>query len=260
VSSASSQALLSELEKLLNGILYLGELSPRSRDLLVSYGERMSVRLVAAQLNNLGVPSKAFDSWELGLRTTSNFGGAEVLPSSYDYIRETMAAEMKAHRNGSGGGGREEMEGELVAVVTGFIAHDERGRVTTLGRGGSDLTAAVLGAACGLDEIQVWKDVDGMLTADPRVVQTAVPVPSVTFVEASELAYFGAKILHPISMQPAAAYNIPVRIKNSYNPDHPGTVIKDVVTDRGDDHLVTAITTKSDQTLIDSTSLLSIFF
>ena len=92
------QALLSELEKLLNGILYLGELSPRSRDLLVSYGERMSVRLVAAQLNNLGVPSKAFDSWELGLRTTSNFGGAEVLPSSYDYIRETMAAEMKAHR------------------------------------------------------------------------------------------------------------------------------------------------------------------
>jgi aspartate kinase len=221
------------------------------------------------------VPSTAFDSWDLGLRTTAEFGGgAEVLAKSYAAIKAAANEAAIAHAVAStlekeeevtsqrGGVGIVTAAGStaaaagapFVAVVTGFIAHDEYGHVTTLGRGGSDLTAAVLGAACGLDEIQVWKDVDGMLTADPRVVRTAVPVPSVTFAEASELAYFGAKILHPISMQPAAAFNIPVRIKNSYNPTHPGTVIKAVVDDRDQDHLVTAITTKSHQTVIDITS------
>lgn len=247
---ADITALLTELEKLLSGILYLGELSPRSRDLLVSFGERMSVRLLAAQLNAIGIPAKAFDSWDIGLRTTSDFGGAEILPNSYRAIRKAVSAvHDKRTHNADIERGNE--DGLLVPVVTGFIAQDDKGHVTTLGRGGSDLTAAVLGAACGLDEIQVWKDVDGMLTADPRMVPTAVPVSSITFVEASELAYFGAKILHPISMQPAAHYNIPVRIKNSYNPDHPGTVITDTVS-RSEDHLVTAITTKADQTVVDS--------
>lgn len=138
-----------------------------------------------------------------------------------------------------------------MAVVTGFIGHDEQGRITTLGRGGSDLTASTLGAAVPVDEIQVWKDVNGIMTANPKVVEDAIPVPFVTFEEASELAYFGAEILHPISMVPAMRHNIPVRVKNSYNPDHPGTVItatKEAAT------LVTAITSKRNVDLVDIVS------
>lgn len=136
-------------------------------------------------------------------------------------------------------------------MVTGFIGHDDQGRITTLGRGGSDLTASTLGAAVPVDEIQVWKDVNGIMTANPKVVPDAIPVPYVTFEEASELAYFGAEILHPISMVPAMRYNIPVRVKNSYNPDHPGTVItasKEAAT------LVTAITSKRNVDLVDIVS------
>ena len=110
-------------------------------------------------------------------------------------------------------------------MVTGFIGHDLKGRITTLGRGGSDLTATVIGAGAGLDEIQVWKDVDGIMTSDPRLVKAAQPVGSVTYEEAAELAYFGAEVLHPISMQPAIRSQIPVRVKNSYNPAAPGTLI-----------------------------------
>lgn len=259
---AEVDELLAECEKLLSGVSFLGELSPRSKDLLVSFGERLACRLVAATLNLLQVPAKAFDAWDLGLQTTSEFGNAEVLPQCYPEIKTKLQAALasgecsagypdaqRLTETGGGGGGA-----TVVPVVTGFVAHDASGRVTTLGRGGSDLTAAVLGAAAGFAEIQVWKDVDGMLTADPRVVPTAVPVASVTFEEASELAYFGAKILHPISMQPAMAYNIPVRIKNSYNPSHPGTLICDRCTTRSPDRLVTAITIKKGQSLVDVVS------
>lgn len=140
---------------------------------------------------------------------------------------------------------------DRVAVVTGFIGHDAEGRITTLGRGGSDLTATTLGSAVPVDEIQVWKDVDGIMTANPKVVPDAIPVPYVTFEEASELAYFGAEILHPISMVPAMRYNIPVRVKNSYNPDHPGTVI---TATKEAPNLVTAITSKRNVDLVDIVS------
>lgn len=240
------KALLNELEKLLMGVSVLRELTPRTRDLLVSFGERMSVRLVASCLNSMGVPSEYFESWTLGMRTTSDFGNALVDESSYGPLRDKLSS----------------FDPLMVPVITGFIGQDEAGSITTLGRGGSDLTAAVLGAACGLDEIQVWKDVDGMLTADPRIVPKARPVPSVTFEEASELAYFGAKILHPISMLPAMKSNIPVRVKNSYNPSHPGTLISAErcyldtkhAADHDDGTLVTAITSKSNQMVLDVVS------
>mmetsp|Transcript_43342 Transcript_43342/g.85509 ORF Transcript_43342/g.85509 Transcript_43342/m.85509 type:complete len:555 (+) Transcript_43342:78-1742(+) len=248
-------ALLGGLEKVLSGVMCLGELSPRSKDLVVSFGERMSVRLVAAQLNLCGVRAQAFDVWELGLTTNSEFGDAEILSSSYDAIRRKMAKVFETNACSPGYEQCMPLEEErVVPVVTGFLGQDPQGRITTLGRGGSDLTAAVIAAACGFQEIQVWKDVNGMLTADPRVVPTAVPVPSVTFDEASELAYFGAKILHPVSMQPARKYNIPVRIKNSYNPSHPGTLIDHEVFGRCEGCLVTAITTKRQQCLIDVVS------
>ena len=245
--------LLDSCEDLLNGISLLREFTPRIKDRLVSYGERCSVRIVAEQLKLMGIQASAVDSWTIGFRTTSQFGNADILDESYDAIKQHFLREAR-----EGGYGTNAKEGQqIVPVITGFIATDGEGQITTLGRGGSDLTAAVLGAACSLDEIQVWKDVDGMLTADPRVVKNAVPVPSVTFEEASELAYFGAKILHPISMLPAMKFNIPVRIKNSYNPSHPGTLISnDHYRTRGEgqDGLVCAITSKSQQILIDVVS------
>lgn len=203
--------LLNECEDMLNGVRLIQELSPKSLDQLVSYGERCSVRIVAARLNQIGVPAQAFDSWDVGLLTDSNFGDAKLLESSEDAIRNAF---------------QNRIDPDIVAVVTGFIGHDPTGKITTLGRGGSDLTATAIGAACKLDEIQVWKDVDGILSADPRLVENAVPVDDVSYDEASELAYFGAQVLHPIAMQPAMKYDVPVRVKNSYNPSAVGTVIK----------------------------------
>jgi aspartate kinase len=135
---------------------------------------------------------------------------ARILPTSEDAICKAFTR----------------IDPSVVAVVTGFIGHDPKGKITTLGRGGSDLTATALGSALRVDEIQVWKDVDGILTADPRLVKSAIPVADVSYDEASELAYFGAQVLHPIAMQPAMKYNVPVRVKNSYNPNAEGSLIK----------------------------------
>jgi hypothetical protein len=145
----------------------------------------------------------------VGIRTSSEFGNAEISESSYANVRNILG----------------KFDGMIVPVVTGFLGQDEKGRITTLGRGGSDLTATVLGAGVPVDEVQVWKDVDGIMTADPRLVKGALPVNHVTYEEAAELAYFGAEVLHPISMQPAIRSNIPVRVKNSYNPSSQGTII-----------------------------------
>eukprot|EP00968_Pinguiococcus_pyrenoidosus_P001200 scaffold53_cov193-Pinguiococcus_pyrenoidosus.AAC.37 len=169
---------MDELEKFLTGVSLLQEMTPRSLDHLVSFGERSSVRLVAAQLNRIGVPAQAFDSWDLGMLTTSDFGSAEILPEAYEKLGKSLRG----------------LDENVVPVVTGFIGKDVDGRITTLGRGGSDLTASVLAKAGKLDEIQVWKDVDGIMSADPRSVAAAVPVEEVTYEEAAELAYFGAKV------------------------------------------------------------------
>lgn len=218
------------------GVKYIGELTPRTVDALVSFGERMAVRIVSANLNKLGVPAQFFDAWNLGMLTTSEFGNAEIKEESYKRIKEKLS----------------KFDGMIVPVVTGFIGHDEKGRITTLGRGGSDLTATVIGAAYPVDEVQVWKDVDGIMTADPRLVKNAQPVSYVTYEEAAELAFFGAQVLHPISMQPAIRSGIPVRVKNSYNPGAVGTLI--TATRDKSESLVTAITSKSNVQLIDIVS------
>jgi aspartate kinase len=229
-------SMMTELEKLLEGIRCIGELTPRTKDYLVSFGERISVRIVAATLNKMGVPAQAFDSWTLGMKTTSEFGNADVKEETYEAMKGLVS----------------KIDNNLVAVVTGFIGHDDDGRITTLGRGGSDLTATVLGTAAGVDEIQVWKDVDGIMTTDPRLVKEALPVNQVTYEEAAELAYFGAEVLHPIAMQPAIRSQIPVRVKNSYNPSAVGTAITS--TRDKSSTLVTAITSKSSVQLIDIVS------
>ncbi|KAL3804271.1 hypothetical protein ACHAW5_005869 [Stephanodiscus triporus] len=229
--------LLDECQDMLNGVRLLQELSPRSLDQLVSYGERCSVRIVAARLNQIGVPAQAYDAWDVGVFTDDNFGDAKLLPSAIESIRERF---------------ERRVDPDVVAVVTGFIGHNLNDRITTLGRGGSDLTATAIGSALKVHEIQVWKDVDGILTADPRLVKNAIPVARVSYEEASELAYFGAQVLHPIAMQPALKASIPVRVKNSYNPSAPGSVIDGV---GNPDRLVTAITCKRGVTLMDIRSL-----
>eukprot|EP00607_Mallomonas_marina_P010183 CAMPEP_0182421348 /NCGR_PEP_ID=MMETSP1167-20130531/6699_1 /TAXON_ID=2988 /ORGANISM="Mallomonas Sp, Strain CCMP3275" /LENGTH=493 /DNA_ID=CAMNT_0024598393 /DNA_START=119 /DNA_END=1600 /DNA_ORIENTATION=+ len=231
------KSLLDDLEKLLEGVKYIGELTQRTQDALVSFGERMSIRILAGTLNSMGVPAQGFDSWTLGLRTSDEFGNADVLEESYSNIKDVLS----------------KLDPNVVPVVTGFIGHDKKGRITTMGRGGSDLTATVIGAAGGLDEVQVWKDVDGIMTADPRLVKNAIPVTEVTYEEAAELAYFGAQVLHPISMQPAIRSAIPVRVKNSYNPSATGTVITG--TRDKSKTLVTAITSVNNVQLVDLVSL-----
>lgn len=236
-------ALLDECQDMLRGVSLLQELSPKSLDQLVSYGERCSVRIVAARLNQIGVPAQAVDSWDVGIMTDSNFGDAKLLPGYEKAVQDAFSSKIDPN---------------VVAVVTGFIGKDPKGRITTLGRGGSDLSATAIGAACGLDEVQVWKDVDGILTADPRLVNNAIPVKAVSYEEAAELAYFGAQVLHPIAMQPAMKCGIPVRVKNSYNPSSEGSVISE---EHDDDRLVTAITCKRGVQLLDihSTQMLGAY-
>jgi aspartate kinase len=231
------EALFRQLENLLMGITLIRELSVRTLDFLVSFGERLSVRIIAPYLTKTGIPARAFDAWEIGLVTTSQFQNALVLPESFERIRGHL--------------GKLTADYAYTPVITGFIAKDGEGNVTTLGRGGSDLTASLLGNALDAEEVQVWKDVDGLMTTDPKIVAGAKVVEEISFDEASELAYFGAKILHPQSMLPAMEKNIPVRVKNSYAPEAPGTVILKCSDEKS---LVKVITFQRRITLIDIVS------
>lgn len=228
--------LLEELKTLLTGISMLHELSKRSRDYLVSFGERMSVRMMASYLNGLGTPAKFYDAWDVGFVSDSNFMNAELLEETWQNIPSSL----KEYKNGTQ---------KEIPIVTGFIAKDKNGVITTLGRGGSDLSATMLGAALGVEEIQTWKDVDGILTTDPRVVKNAHPVAEVTYEEAQELAMFGSQVLHPRSMIPCRKTGTPVRVKNSYNIESKGSVI--VEKHSGTTPRVTAITSVKDVTIID---------
>ena len=206
------EALLSELKQLLTGISMLKEISRRSRDYLVSFGERMSVRMMAAYLKSQGVDAKFYDAWDIGFVSDSNYMAAELLDEVWENIPRHLGSYSKGLDN-------------AIPIVTGFIAKDKRGIITTLGRGGSDLTATMIGAAMNAEEVQTWKDVDGILTSDPRVVKEAKPVPEVTYEEAQELAMFGSQVLHPRSMVPVRKSGTPVRVKNSYNIESQGTII-----------------------------------
>lgn len=228
--------LLDELKTLLTGISMLHELTKRTRDYLVSFGERMSVRMMSAYLNKLETPAKYYDAWDIGMISDSNYMSAELLDDVWTNIPQHLGE----YKNGAQ---------KEIPIVTGFIAKDKNGIITTLGRGGSDLSATMIGAAMGADEIQTWKDVDGILTTDPRVVKEARPVPEVTYEEAQELAMFGAQVLHPRSMIPCRKTGTPVRVKNSYNIKSPGSII--VEKHSGEKPLVTAITCVKNVNLID---------
>lgn len=239
VNIETIQDLLKELNQLLTGISMLKEISKRSRDYLVSFGERMSVRMMAAYLTKEGIPAKFYDAWDIGILSDSNYMAAELLDSVWNDIPKYLTG----YKNGT------DVE---IPIVTGFIAKDVKGNITTLGRGGSDLTATMIGAAMQAEEVQTWKDVDGILTTDPRIVKEAKPVPEVTYEEAQELAMFGAQVLHPRSMVPVRKSGTPVRVKNSYNITSPGSII--VENHTGKVPPVCAITTVKNITLIDIVS------
>jgi len=195
--------------------------------------------MMAAYLESQGIPASFYDAWDIGFVSDSNFMSAELL----DDVWETIPTYLTAYKDGAS---------NSIPIVTGFIAKDKKGNITTLGRGGSDLTATMIGAAMRAEEVQTWKDVDGILTTDPRVVKEAKPVPEVTYEEAQELAMFGAQVLHPRSMLPVRKTGTPVRVKNSYNITSPGSII--VEKHSGAVPPVCAITTVKHIQLIDIVS------
>jgi len=247
--------LLEDLRRLISGVALLREISPRTRDLIVSFGERLSVRVFAAFFNEYFLPkhgeagqatklAKPLDSWEIGMMTTSGGGSAnsaysqaEILQSSYD----ALASSLEPLKTDYG----------YIPVVTGYIAKDKHGIITTLGRDGSDLTATVIGAAVMAAEVQIWKDVSGIQTTDPRNVPSARPVHVLTYEEAAELSTFGAKVVHPAAVMPAWISKVPMSILNSTAPEEPGTRI---VSELGEKDLrdgrVAALSSKRDITMI----------
>ncbi len=194
----------------LEAIALARAVTPELSDRVASFGERISARGIAATLRSRGIAAEAFDAWDVGMLTDATFGSAEPLPESDGLLRTKIGQRVAAG---------------IVPVVTGFVGRTSDGRVTTLGRGGSDYSAAILGAAVGADEIEIWTDVPGVMSSDPRVVPEAHTIPALSFDEAAELAYFGAKVLHPKTIHPAVRQGIPVRVKNTFDPGHPGTVI-----------------------------------
>ncbi len=225
---------IAELRALARALTILREASPRARDGIAAAGELLSSRIVAAALEAAGIPAAWIDA-RRALVTDGQYMAAAPLQE------ETAAASAREFGPALASG--------RVPVVGGFVGATREGITTTLGRGGSDYSAALLGAALDASEIQIWTDVDGMLTADPRVIDAPQVVPQLSFAEASELAYFGAKVLHPSTVLPAIAKDIPVRILNSRRPQSPGTVI----TSRSPEHdrPLTAIACKRRLTVID---------
>jgi bifunctional aspartokinase / homoserine dehydrogenase 1 len=201
---------LAEFAMLCDALAVLGEASPRALDAVSSLGERMSVHLLAGALRRLGTPAVPVDAAEI-VRTDDAFQAAAPDMAETRRLTREMLEPMLA-------------EG-IVPVVTGFVGSSPEGVVTTLGRGGSDYSAAILGAAIDADEVWIYTDVDGVMTADPRVVPDVRTLDTLSYREMSELAYFGAKVLHPKTVLPALERGIPIRIRNTFNPDHPGTLV-----------------------------------
>jgi len=204
------EEILSEATRLYEGTALLRELTPRTLDAISSLGERLCAPIFAATLSELGAHGSAIEATEL-IVTDSFHGGAEPLTAATRQKSQARIAPL--------------LKDGIVPVVTGFIGASGDGALTTLGRGGSDYSATILGAALDAEEIIIWTDVEGVLTADPRLVSDARTIPEISYREAAELAYFGAKVLHPKTLRPVLPASIPVWIRNSFAPEKPGTKI-----------------------------------
>ena len=204
--------LLNELHEVLHGIQLLGHGPPRALDLVASFGERLSALIISAHLNR-SYPARFADARQF-IVTDDQFMSANVIFGKTNRMARRYFAELfRSNRP------------RPIPVVTGFIGSTSDGQTTTIGRNGSDYTAAILGAALGAEIIEIWTDVDGVLSADPNVVASAFVLPRITYEEAMELSYFGAKVLHPAAIAPAVARGIPLLVKNTFRPEAPGTLI-----------------------------------
>jgi aspartate kinase len=199
-----------ELERVAHALGVLREVSPRWLDAIAAAGELLSSRIVAAALTSRGLIAEWIDARRTVITDAEHTSAAPLFPETTSSLMTNVDPSLAAGR---------------IVVLGGFVGATRDGVTTTLGRGGSDYSAAIIGACLGVAEIQIWTDVDGMLTADPRIVPDPYVVPHLSFAEASELAYFGAKVLHPATIQPAVSRNIPVRILNSHRPHARGTLI-----------------------------------
>lgn len=197
-----------ELFGLLAQIQRSARLSPPERDLVLSFGERMSARVVAHALRAEGLAATPVDAFDLGLTSDSNHGDARPLPESRSTVQATLSA----------------VPG--IPVVTGFLAKDKHGNLTTLGRNGSDLTAALVAEAVDASEVQLWKAVDGMMSADPEIVADARSIERLGFQQAAEYAFHGAEVLHAAALAPAKRANLAVRLLNVNSPEAPGTLLE----------------------------------
>jgi len=200
-----------ELEKVLTGICYVGELTPKSKDYVLSFGERLSAPLVCGALRDMKLESQSLTGKEAGIVTNSDFGDANpLLNVTTHQLKERLEPLL---------------EKRVIPVVSGYIAATQDGVVTTLGRGGSDYTATLIAAALRADEVWIWTDVDGIMTADPKIIPSAKLLPELSYQEAAEMAIFGAKAMHPRALEPLMRENVPARIRNVFNPKNPGTLI-----------------------------------
>jgi aspartate kinase len=203
--------LIKEFEKVLISVSYLREATARSRDYILSFGERLSTAVLSATLQDIGLTAQGFTGGEAGIVTDNNFGEAQPLMNMTS-LQVGLRFEPLLER------------GEI-PVVAGFIAYTQDDITTTLGRGSSDYSATILGAALDADEVWIWTDVDGLMTADPKIEPLARTILSISYPEATEMAYFGAKAIHPRALEPAAERSIPVHIKNTFSPSKEGTLI-----------------------------------
>ncbi|HSW39077.1 MAG TPA: lysine-sensitive aspartokinase 3 [Acidobacteriota bacterium] len=230
-------AYFKEMRDLVRGLAALGELTPRIADAMASYGERLSTAIITQLLENRGMPAHLMDACACIITDDNYTRAAPIFDLTDAAIREHFEPVLKAGK---------------IPVFQGFIGRTQSGITTTIGRGGSDFSAAIVGAALGAEEIQIWTDVDGIMTTDPRVVKEARRIKAISFNEAAELAYFGAKVLHPATIIPAVRKKIPVYVLNSYNPDNDGTLITDEAPHC--DNPVKAIAFKRGITVINITS------
>jgi len=198
---------MNELEDVLNGVYLVKERTPRTLDYIMSFGERLSAYIIAQAFKDRGIAAEYLDARNV-IRTDSNFGHAKV---DFDITNKLISDHFRNHPE--------------VQIITGFVATSESGQTTTLGRSGSDYTAAIFAGALQATDLEIWTDVDGMMTADPRMVKKAFTVPQMSYIEAMELSHFGAKVIFPATMQPAMVNHIPIWIKNTFNPVFKGTMI-----------------------------------
>jgi aspartokinase/homoserine dehydrogenase 1 len=227
---AKVKGLLNELEDLLRGVFLIKELSARTNDFIVSFGERLSTTIVTEALKNRGIDAEYLDARKL-IKTDDHFGYAEVITElTNELIRKHFA------------------KTNQLQCITGFIGSTIDGVTTTLGRGGSDYTGSIFGAALNASVIEIWTDVNGMLTSDPRKVKNAFTIPTITYAEAMELSHFGAKVIYPPSLTPAFQKNIPLRILNTFNHHHEGTLVSKTANTK--EYSITGISSIDDIALV----------